>query len=60
MDSSKNIVNAIVDHIYWTNDSLVFKFLKSKIDRFVKNVDKCWHVYATLNNPTTFLVLSIA
>ena len=54
---SDNVINENVDHIYWTKDSLVLQFTKSKSDPFGGNVDKLFHVCSTNNNPTTFLVL---
>ena len=54
---SDNVINENVDHIYWTKDSLVLQFTKSKSDQFGKNVDKLFHVCYATNNPTKFLVL---
>jgi len=60
MARSENIVHANVLHISWDNDSLVFRFVKTKGDQTGRNKDQRWHVYATPDNPTTCPVLAMA
>lgn len=60
MARSENIVHANVLHISWDNDSLVFRFVKTKNDQTGRNKDQRWHVYATPENPTTCPVLAMA
>ena len=57
VDHSDNVINENVDHVYWTKDSLVLQFTKSKSDQFGKNVDKLFHVCYKPNNPITCPVL---
>ena len=47
-------------HITWENNSLVFRFIKSKGDQTGKNKDQAWHVYANPNNPAVCPVLAMA
>jgi hypothetical protein len=60
MARSENIVHANILHISWDNDSLVFRFVKTKGDQTGRNKDQKWHVYATPDNPTTCPVLAMA
>ena len=47
MDWSEVFVDANVDHIYWTSNSIVFQFSKSTSGQFGNNLDTFWHVYDT-------------
>ena len=60
MARSENVVDCHVSHIYWSNDSLVFHFAKTKSDQTGKNTDQVWHVYATPENPCTCPILALA
>lgn len=60
MARSENVVHAHMFHITWENDSLVFRFVKSKGDQTGKNRDQAWHVYANPNNPAVCPVLAMA
>jgi hypothetical protein len=60
MARSENVVHAHMFHITWENDSLVFRFVKSKGDQTGKNSDQAWHVYANPNNPAVCPVLAMA
>jgi len=60
MARSENVVHAHMFHITWENDSLVFRFVKSKGDQTGKKRDQAWHVYANPNNSAVCPVLAIA
>ena len=60
MARSENVVHAHMFHITWENDSLVFRFVKSKGDQTGRNRDQAWHVYANPNNPAVCPVLAMA
>ncbi|KAL3771060.1 hypothetical protein ACHAWU_006437 [Discostella pseudostelligera] len=59
MARSENVVHAHMFHVTWDNDSLVFRFVKSKGDQTGRNRDQAWHVYANLNNPAVCPVLTM-
>ena len=56
----ENVVHAHMLHVTWDNDSLVFRFVKSKGDQTGRNKDQAWHVYANPNNPAVCPVLAMA
>ena len=56
MARSESIVTANFFHITWEDDSLVFRFAKSKTDQTGRNTHQVWHVYATPEKPATFQV----
>ena len=56
----ENVVHAHMFHVTWDNDSLVFRFVKSKGDQTGRNRDQAWHVYANPNNPAVCPVLAMA
>lgn len=60
MARSESVVNAHVNHIYWSEDALVFQFAKTKTDPFGKRSDQKWHVYSTPDCPATCPVLAMA
>lgn len=60
MARSENVVHAHMFHITWDNDSLIFRFVKSKGDQTGRNRDQEWHVYANPNNPAVCPVLAMA
>ena len=60
MARSESIVTANLHHITWEDDSLVFRFAKSKTDQTGRNANQVWHVYATPDKPATCPVLALA
>jgi hypothetical protein len=60
MARSESIVTANFFHITWEDDSLVFRFAKSKTDQTGRNTNQVWHVYATPDKPATCPVLALA
>ena len=60
MARSESIVSAHFYHITWEDDSLVFRFAKSKTDQTGRNANQAWHVYATPDKPATCPVLALA
>jgi len=60
MARSESIVTANFFHITWEDDSLVFRFAKSKSDQTGRNTNQVWHVYASPDKPATCPVLALA
>jgi len=60
MARSESIVTANFFHITWEDDSLVFRFAKSKTDQTGRNTNQVWHVYATPDKPATCPILALA
>ncbi len=60
MSSWENVVDCNAENIVWNDDSLGFKFPKSKTDQTGYNADSIWHVYATPHNPITCPILALA
>jgi hypothetical protein len=56
----ESIVTTNFYHITWEDDSLVFRFAKSKTDQTGRNTNQVWHVYATPAKPATCPVLALA
>jgi hypothetical protein len=56
----ESIVTANFFPITWEDDSLVFRFAKSKTDQTGQNLNQVWHVYATSDKPATCPVLALA
>ena len=56
----ESIVSAHFYHITWEDDSLVFRFAKSKTDQTGRSANQAWHVYATPDKPATCPVLALA
>ena len=60
MARSENVVEASFINVFWSYDSLIFLFPKSKCDQTGRNSDQLWHVYANPQNPKVCPVLALA
>ena len=56
---AENCEGCKIDHIYWSADSLVFEFAKSKGDQDGKFVGP-WHCYSNPESPHLCVVLALA
>ena len=59
MKGAENCEGCKIDHIYWSADSLVFEFAKSKGDQDGKNFGP-WHCYSNPESPHLCIVLALA
>ena len=59
MKRAENCEGCKIDHIYWSADSLVFEFAKSKGDQDGKFVGP-WHCYSNPESPHLCVVLALA
>ena len=60
MAHADNVASAMVSHVEWLGDLLVFHFAKSKGAQEGECVYKPWHVYANLLEPKIFPVLAFS
>ena len=56
---AENVVGAKINHVYFQNESLCFRFSKSKVDQEGNQISP-WYMYDNLLQPHMCTVLALA